>query len=451
MARQSFSIPNYYYLNYSGNETKFRAYWSSVRDHIRTKLSSSAGTDYKVSDIFTWTGFFSNKGYGFLIDFRSSGTPIGDQIVFLFNYANNGSTSTHDILGNRNSATCNTYFDINGIEGSTNAYNEASGFTILYLPKGGDRKARITITNTGGSSTVTEGDEFRNADESSRGIVTALHSQTDIEIQMTQGGAFTTGDTLTNQNTLGTFDFDSETWRGFIDVGWSSYADYTLSSEYASPHTNPYSALATFLPKTAAGCGFSYFKGKVQGFGTYVRTFQCIIDNTFPMCMIYNWIGVHVSLANFMLAGKIFINEDEDTTYQRGIFSVDVTPDVYQGYFTEFYNIDGEYNSDGSVTKFDYRDHANFTFRNYITDDGTFNEDLVAIYNENEIKGWLDLNLVRIQGGSTRHPFFLTTRNGANHCIKIHRNFMTPWHTDIFPGLLKYDTSDGSYPPSEAF
>lgn len=437
-----------------GNATRMNFYVEWVRDLIRTALDAGdTGNDYRVSDIFKWTGGSSAEGYAFIVEERDgAGAVTGNQWMFVFPYRT-AAPVYNSYLFQSHATYLKKWGQSDTSDGDTRFY-------IGFFPAGGLRRSQITL-NGGHTFTAPDvGMEIRNAGDTKRGVIESIAGNV-LTVRHTVGPKWAAADTLTDVATgteSGTI--ATEDWRTFPDIGWTSFSDLTLSSDFAAPASNPYSAITSFLPKEGAGAPHRNYQiratqGQIQN--VYALA-QLVFDNTEQFCAAYCSYGAMYSQTrDVFVSGDIVENSDLSTTYTKGAcgWQFPTSPSISEGQITEQYYHEAEYYGGGAGTagvhaSFSERSHENFSIWNTVlpTAPQTYAESRLYLYDTNEAKGWIDPDIVRIQGAANHYQGLLTSRGGAgqNLCIKINDQLMFPWVSDRVFGHPKYEL-DTEWPP----
>lgn len=435
-----------------GNATRMNLYAAWVRDLFISKLDAGAtGNDYKVSTCFKWAGTASAKGYAFIVEERDgAGAATGNQWMFVLPYDTSVMIYTSYLFQSHE-----TYLKKWGANDTNNGFTT---FCIFFFPEGGLRRSQITL-NGGHTFTAPDvGMEIRNAGDTKRGIIESVSGNV-LTVRHTVGSKWAAADVLTDVATStesGTI--ATEDWRTFPDVGWTDFSALTLAADFTAPASNPYSAIASFLPKEGTGAPHRNYQGRAAN-GQYADVYaltQIVFDNTKKFCAAYCSIGnMYSTQKDAFISGDVMVNADLSSTYKKGGLGWRFSSNPQNGLFTEQYYHEAEYYGGGAGVagvhaSFSERSHENFSVWNAVlpTSPQTYAESRVYLYDTNEAKGWIDPDIVRIQGAANHYQGLLTSRGGAgqNLCIKQHDQLMFPWVSDLMFGHPKYEL-DTEWPP----
>lgn len=430
-----------------GNATRMNFYAAWLRDLFISKLDAGAtGNDYKVSTCFKWAGASSSDGYAFIVEERDgAGSATGNQWMFVLPYR-----TTSTVLSSYLFQSQATYLKKWGYSDTGDGDTR---FFVFFFPEGGLRRSQITLN---GGHTFAGGDvgmEIRNAGDTRRGIIESVSGNV-ITVRHTVGAKWAAADAITDVATgLESGTVATEDWRTFPDVGWTNFSNLSLAADFTAPASNLYSAITSFLPKEGTGAPHRNYQGRAtQGQTANVYALaQIVFDNTKKFCAAYCSYGsMYSQTRDVFVSGNTPANADGSSTYKKGAFGwqFPTAPSQTDGQITEQYYHEAEYYGGGAGVagvhaSFSERSHENFSIWNTVlpTAPQTYAESRVYLYDTNEAKGWIDPDIVRIQGAANHYQGLMTSRGGAgqNLCFKPHDQLMFPWVTDAVFGSPKYE------------
>ncbi len=433
-----------------GNTTRMQYYVAWVRDTVKTALDGGAtGNDFAVSTIFTWAGAFSSTAYAFIVEQRDgAGAATGNQWMFVFPYRTDWPIYKSYLF-----QTHATYLKTWGQNATTDS---DTSFYVWFFPAGGLRRSQVTLT---GGHTVDAGDIGSVISSGSKAGVIEGVSTNVVTIRHTAGAKWAASDSLTVTGSGHTGTISTENWRSFPNVGWTNFTTLALAADFTASTANPYSAITDFLPKEGTGAPFRNYQGRGTHAGQVGEVYalaQLVFDNDTGFCAAYCSNGQQYEYPREMfISGDILENADTSTTWIKGACGWQLLANRTNGFYTEQYYHEAEYYGGGAGTvgvhaSFTERLHENFTIWNHIlpTAPQTFAESRVYLYDTNEAKGWLNPDVVRIQGAANHCQGIVTSRGGAgqNICIKKHDQMVIPWVDDLVFGDPNY-TLGTHWPP----
>jgi hypothetical protein len=468
-------LPFYNTKGFLNKEALYEEYVEWVRGRFYAILCPGGDTSaWLVSDIFKWTGGAwggtTYRGGGFIVEPRSAGVPTGEQFGFVIPYQNLSDEISYLYQGGIGSTS---YMMANG---TTVTWTYSSGcLHIFYFPRAAQHTQRITATgvNDPAPPQFQVNSIVTNLAGTKVGKITVKHSDTDWEVQMTKGAGFLSETIYLQSDTSRTFTWASEVWRDFPNIGFTDYNHLRLGPSGASQNwvtttVSPYTHIANFFPlRDTIGYTFPSFRGiYLRGSHNtsltteFIASMAIILNADKPFVAAYSnhfYLRTGGSGTTFsrgpnyphgLIMGKLFINEDVTITdYRDGSFSFQMSGDPVSisPYFWASYT-QGQYHTfggGGNLIDLTLGNiHTNFTEHNYKIN-GKWLEDVLGVYSTNEIKGWFDPDIVRIQGITHRDDLSIISRNDYD-CIKIHRQLVFPWSRNIAPLY-----NDPSYLPPE--
>lgn len=440
-----------------GQLSAMQSYMTWVRNLFKSELDpSNTGNDYKVSDVFIWAGWGGASPHAFIVEERDgAGAVTGNMWMFVFPY------HVTNINASYLSSTFQSHATYLRRWGYDNVNDLAMCFTIWFFPAGGLRRSQITLN---GGHTFLAGDvgmEIRNAGDTKRGIIESVSGNV-LTVRHTVGGKWAAADTLTDvASATESGTIVTEDWRSFPDVGFSNFSTLALSSgDFTTSASSPYSAITSFLPKEGTGAPFRNYKGRAT-IGQVLHTYsymQLLFDNSNGQKQLSAYCSrgqQYRYTRDVFISGDVLVNSDGSTTYTKGGVGWTFTSNEVNGQYTEFYYHEGEYYGGGSGvagehTTFLERSHQDFTLYNHLlpTTPQKYAEGHIALYNPYEAKGWINPNIVRIQGPANHMEGLMTDRGGAdqNLCLKIHDAYVFPWLKTKAFGIPNFDTTT-EWPP----
>lgn len=441
--RAAIQFPLFHQL-FGTNTTRRDYYLAWVRDLFRAKLDALAsGNDYVVSDIFKWTGGSSSEGLAFIVEERDGAAAVtGNQWMVAFPYRSSAAAISYIFQSHT------TYLKKFGFNNTTDYQDH---YFVWFFPSGGLRRSQITLN---GGHTFAGGDvgmEIRNAGDTRRGIIESVAGNV-LTVRHTVGAKWAVADAITDVATgLESGTIATEDWRTFPNVGWTNFSDMTLSSDFAAPAANLYSAITDFLPKEGTGAPHRNYQGRAAN-GQVISFYalaQFVFDNDSRFCCAYCSYGMAYEIPrDIFISGDIMENADASSTYKKGACGWQLLSDAVQGFYTEQYYHEAEYYGGGAGTagvhaSFSERSHEHFNVWNCVlpTSPQTYAESRLYLYDTNEAKGWINPNIVRIQGAANQYQGLMTSRGGAgqNLCLKMTDQLMFPWVADRVFGHPKYE------------
>ncbi len=432
---------------FATSQTRMEYYMAWVRDLFRSKLDSGAtGNDYAVSDIFKWAGWANEfYPYAFLIEERDgAGVATGNQWMIVIPHYMTGVPYV--------SSSFQSYATYMNRFGSSDTSDQVYPFIVWFFPEGGLRRSKITLN---GGHTFVGGDVGSEIQIVSTGAKTGTIlslSGNEMIVEHKKGAKWAAADavevtgTPANAGTIAT-----EDWRTFPNVGWTDFSTLSLAADFSAPDASPYTAIADFLPKEGTGAPHRNYKGRYAD-GKYQDIYpiaQFVFDNDAGFCAAYCSSGAHYGLVrDIFVSGTIMENSDGSTTYQKGAAGWRITSDSSQGPYSDAQYHEAEYYGGGAGTAgnhatFSERSHEHFNIWNCVlpTSPQTYAESRVYLYNTNESKGWINPDIVRIQGAANNYQGLMTSRGGAgqNLCLKMTDQLMFPWVANAVFGHPKYE------------
>jgi hypothetical protein len=441
--------------SFLGNTTRMQNYVSWVRDIIKTALDGSAtGDDFAVSTIFTWAGASSSTGYAFIVEQRDgAGAATGNQWMFVLPYR----TTTY-LPKSYFFQSHATYLKAWGQNATTDSN---TSFYVWFFPAGGLRRSQVTLT---GGHTIDAGDIGSVVSSGSKAGVIEGVSTNVVTIRHTAGAKWAASDSLTVTGSGNYGTITTEDWRSFPNIPWLNFSALTLASgDFTAlvhpTEANPYASITDFLPKEGTGAPFRNYQGRGTHAGQAADIYalaQLVFDNDAGFCAAYCSNGQQYEFPReIFISGDILQNANESTTWIKGACGWQLGANPLNGFYTEQYYHESEYYGGGAGTagvhaSFTERLHENFTVWNHVlpTTPQTFAESRVYLYDANEAKGWINPDVVRIQGAANHCQGLVTSRDGVgqNLCIKKHDQMMLPWVDDLVFGDPNY-TLDTHWPP----
>ena len=225
---------------------------------------------------------------------------------------------------------------------------------------------------------------------------------------------------------------------GGLSTSWdfdATLADtFNTANDFTPPNTNPYSQDDQFFPDDTV---HSQLRGHITGEWNQNRSqdrWVFIFNHNIPFCGFYRAKHRSNFVREVVIMGDIVVPRVSTDTRKDGWFFYSIEArdnDVIQD-GERLYAINPDTDSENSFQPAVL--HNAYTTANQPRDDGTFDKDVVKVVNSNIDKGYLNPDLVAIQGpnGWMRDMLF-ESPEGA--CVKVTDELVFPWTTSdpIFP------------------
>lgn len=225
---------------------------------------------------------------------------------------------------------------------------------------------------------------------------------------------------------------------GGLTTSWdfdATLADtFNTANDFNLPNTNPYSQDDQFFPDDTL---YSQLRGHVSGEWNQDRSqdrWVFLFNHDIPFCGFYRAKHRSNFLREAMIMGDIIVPRVSTDNRPDGWFfySIEMREgDIIQG-GEGLYAINPDTDTDNAFQPAVF--HNEYSPANQPRDDGTFDKDVVKVVNSNIDKGYINPDLVAVQGpnGWMRDMLF-ESPEGA--CVKVTDELVFPWTTTdpVFP------------------
>lgn len=434
-----------------------------IRDEIRAALNDSL--KWLVTDMFIWSSSSSALGHAFIVrHLDGAGTPTGHEWLFLLNTPTQAATSTSRVrytLGLGNNTTIGNYF-FSSEDGLAGGFDTAGSIAVHYNSRSG-------LDSTGASNDRYETgfDNFANGTYAWHSVAIEKHSAAalsgTIEIERV-GGGYATATYQHEEFNRVYFTAPSHTdfkVGGEIRVQASpgiiramdrvsfDYAvgDYMPILETASG-ISPYSNLAGFLNSNTklrgVVCEASDFNGP------YMTHWGVLFDHTRPFLCIYATYSHQMRVRSLVVMGNLIEpkasshNQSEDGVLWMEVDTASTTPPNevdfrLEAFYDQFSTNRAEEGAATAGTPWDRDYRTDFSAWNQPRkSDGEYDWDIITVQNDNEVKGYIKDDVLRVIGDGVDASQFDRTWSTVDATYrKLHRYIGWPWKnaTPVFPPI----------------
>jgi len=225
---------------------------------------------------------------------------------------------------------------------------------------------------------------------------------------------------------------------GGLSTSWdfdASLVDtFNVANDFNAPNTNPYSQDTSFFPDDGI---HPQVRGHVSGEWNQNRSqdrWVFIFNHDIPFCGFYRAKHRSNFVREVVIMGDIVVPRVSTDDRPDGWFFYSI--EMREGDITEdgerLYAINPDTDTENSFQPGIL--HTAYTTANQPRGDGTYDKDVVKVVNSNIDKGYLNPDLVAIQGPTTwMRDMLFDSPEGA--CVKVTDELVFPWTTTdpVFP------------------
>ena len=421
---------------------RYQGFLKDIRDNIRAVLDpASDGAKWSVSDIVIWDGTSNYKGCLFQVIHQNAGEPTGHCWTFVMHYdvrSSNSNMTMGAIIGNQDIPTIEAYLESPSTANSRDQY----GISVFYNDQY-TRHARFTGTETGAPTVA--GNWQLQGDASINGKIIAANAANDWTIQLDAGRRLRASDVIVDTTSSNTLTISAVSFDRCMDTGFANHKDGTSSTGNdwdAIVPTNPYSALANFMPDDSDTVknllGVSLDGGVSRAFDSQATWAMCVTDDEKPCMGIYCVGRNGCQVDTVMISGKIIKPFDNTDTYTGGWvaatinpYNSSVDPGKPEYLWTHFRYGSYPGGDGGGVATEDLKFADNFKISNERNTDDEYYQNVAYVIDDNEAKGYIDTDLMRVVGAAYgSYGMSYANEDDTFEFVKLFDKLSVPWVKD---------------------